>query len=292
MPLTAYLASLPDGAAFTSPTNACYQVDEGVTISHPLIVNGGTWEDMTDTGTGPHQPYRPIIEVREGNDVTLENLTVQGANTTHGFKSGRVGEAGIKILSSSHVTITNVRAYNTFGDGLEMVADFGRKWELGGPVKTPDSDITVNGFISFLSGRCGMTPAEVIDSTFTNVLLDKSATRSIDLESDLRGQGAGWLLFNNVIATRGINMVEYLDGPISFLHTAMAGRFFLTESQGQPVTYTDGSFLCERRAPGGCVTVKVGALELSGTTLSYRPGNQPVTEVGLLAFPGAQITGF
>jgi len=287
--LTAYLAALPSGSVFTSPAGACYQVDEGITISHPLTINGGTWKDMTDTGTGPNQGYRPIIALREADNSALENLTVEGVNTTRGFKGGRVGEAGVKVYSSSHVTITNVTATDTFGDGLEMVADSGRNWKLGGPVKTPDSDIRVDGFTSMLSGRCGMTPAEVVDSTFDHIYLYQSATRSIDFESDIAGQGAGSDHFNNVVASHGINMVETLKGPITFDHTAMTGRFFLTESQGQAVTYENGSFLCERRAPGSCVEVKVGALTVTNTTLSYLAGHQPVTEVGYQADPGAQV---
>ena len=107
------------------PYRACYQVDEGITITHPLVINGGTFKDLTDSGTGKHQGYHPIIEVREGDDVTLENLTVEGEHTSKGFTGGKVGEAGIKVLPSSDVTITNVIAEYTFGDGLELVADSG-----------------------------------------------------------------------------------------------------------------------------------------------------------------------
>ncbi len=290
-PLTAYLASLPDGAVFSSPTGACYQVDEGITITHPLVINGGTFKDLTDSGTGKHQGYHPIIEVREGDDVTLENLTVEGEHTSKGFTGGKVGEAGIKVLSSSDVTITNVIAEYTFGDGLELVADFGRNWSLGGPVKTPDSHITVNGFISYLSGRTGITPAEVVDSTFTDVYLYLNATRSIDFESDIPLQGAGNDTFNHVVANHGINMIEHLSGPITFNHTAMSGRFVLAESTGEPVAYNNGSLTCNRRAPGACVTVKVGELDLSNTPLYYNPGTLPVTEAGYATDPGAKIFG-
>jgi outer membrane biosynthesis protein TonB len=287
--LTAYLAALPDGSAFTSPTGACYQVDNGIVISHSLTIDGGTFKDMNDTGTGRHQNYRPIIALREADNVTLENLTVEGANTTHGFKAPRVGQAGVKIFSSSHVNITNVTATDTFGDGLEMVADFGRNWSLGGPLGTPDSDITVNGFSSLRSGRVGLTPAEVVDSTFSNIYLYQSATRSIDFESDIKGQGSGNDVFNNVVASHGINMVEALKGPITFDHTANNGRFYLTEAQNQNVTYENGSFECNRHAPGSCVNVKVGALNVINTTLGYRPGTEHITEVGYHAYPGAQV---
>jgi hypothetical protein len=290
-PLTAYLASLPDGAVFSSPNGACYQVDEGITITHPLVVTGGTFKDLSDSGTGKHLNYHPIIEVREGDNVTLENLTVEGADPSKGFRGGKVGEAGIKVFSSSHVTITNVLAVATFGDGLELVADFGRRWSLGGPVKTPDTDITVNGFTSYLSGRTGITPAEVVDSTFTNIYLYANATRSIDFESDIPLQGAGNDTFTNVVASHGINMIEHLSGPITFNHTVMTGRFALQESTGEPVAFSNGSFTCERMAPGACVTVKVGELDLSNTPLYYLSGSSKISEPGYATGPGAQILG-
>jgi hypothetical protein len=290
-PLTAYLAALPDGAVFSSPSGACYQVDEGITITHPLVITGGTFKDLTDSGTGKHLNYHPIIEVREGDNVTLENLTVEGEHTTKGFAGGKVGEAGIKVFSSSDVTITNVLAEDTFGDGLELVADFGRKWSLGGPVKTPDSDITVNGFTSYLSGRTGITPAEVVDSTFTNIWLYANATRSIDFESDVPLQGAGNDSFNNVVASHGINMIEHLSGPITFDHTIMTGRFALQESTGEPVAFSNGSFTCERMAPGACVTVKVGELDLSNTPLYYLSGTSKISEPGYATGPGGLIVG-
>jgi hypothetical protein len=287
--LTAYLQSLPPGSVFSSPSGACYQVDNGIVLYHSVTIDGGTFKDMTDTGTGRHQNYRPIIALREADNVTLENLTVEGANTTRGFKAPRVGQAGVKIFSSAHVNITNVTATDTYGDGLEMVADFGRNWSMGGPLGTPDSDITVNGFSSLLSGRVGLTPAEVVDSTFSNIYLYESATRSIDFESDIKNQGSGGDTFNNVVASHGINMVEALKGPITFNHVAMTGRFFLTEAQSQDVTYENGSFMCDRHAPGSCVNVKVGALNVTGTTLSYIPGSAHITELGYHAYPGAQV---
>jgi hypothetical protein len=290
-PLTAYLASLPDGAVFSSPMGACYQVDEGITITHPLVITGGTFKDLTDSGTGKHLGYHPIIAVREADGVTLENLTVEGEHTSKGFGGGKDGEAGIKVYSSSDVTITNVLAEDTFGDGLELVADFGRNWSLGGPVKTPDSDITVNEFISYLSGRTGITPAEVVNSTFTNVYLYLNATRSIDFESDVPLHGSGNLTFNNVVAWHGINMIEALSGPITFDHTAMGGRFVLAESTGEPVSYSNGSFTCERMAPGACVTVKVGELDLSNTPLYYVSGTSKISEPGYAAWPGGKIVG-
>jgi hypothetical protein len=276
---------------FSSPNGACYQVDEGITITHPLVITGGTFKDLSDSGTGKHLNYHPIIEVREGDNVTLENLTVEGEHTTKGFAGGKVGEAGIKVFSSSDVTITNVLAEYTFGDGLELVADFGRNWGLGGPVKTPDSDITVNGFTSYLSGRTGITPAEVVDSTFTNIWLYLNATRSIDFESDVPGQGAGNDSFNNVVASHGINMIEHLSGPITFDHTTMTGRFALQESSGEPVSFNNGSFTCERMAPGACVTVKVGELDLSNTPLYYIPGTSKISEPGYATGPGGLIVG-
>ena len=129
----------------------------------------------------------------------------------------------------------------------------------------------------------------MVDSTFSNIYLYQSATRSIDFESDIKNQGSGNDTFNNVVASHGINMVEALKGPITFDHTAMNGRFYLTESQGQDVTYENGSFECNRHAPGSCVNVRVGALNVTNTTLSYRPGTERVTEIGYHSYPGAQV---
>src|ERR1700694_2299402 len=85
--LNAYLAGLPDGAVVEAPTGACYQVDEGVTITHPLTLIGGTYQDNSagTVGGGKHQGLAAIILGKDTHDVALDNLTVQGVHTTHGY---------------------------------------------------------------------------------------------------------------------------------------------------------------------------------------------------------------
>ena len=257
--LTAYLASLPSRSVFTSPPGACYLVNEGVQITHPVSLDGGTFRDDSTTHPAANLgELRPVIRIFDTTGVTLSNLTAVGANTVGAFHSSLVTEAGVKIVSSSHVTITNVTTVNTFGDGLELVAD------LTNHITTPVTGLLVNGFTTVNAGRQGITLAEVNGATFDNVQIISPADSGFDFESDLPKLGSGNVTVTGCTYQHGVNMVELLTGPVSF-HNCTGTSFVTLGSpeSPQPVTFTGGSLACFEADPHPCITQRGGNLTFS-----------------------------
>jgi hypothetical protein len=278
-------SSLPDDT-WTSPPGACYLVNEGTLIpAAGLIVNGGEFRDDSDTG-----PLAPIIRVNETDDIMLENLTLVGGHTSSSLDSSLVGEAGIEVRSSTGVTIDNVAATNTYGDGLDVTCDPGHR------NYTPSS-VTVNGFMSTNAGRDGITVAAADDdSTFSNITLTHSATDGIDFESDLSGVGSGDVTFNTVTLDDKLNMVEALTGPVAFNNMTFDGatRSLINATIGQPITFYQTSFLCERNSPVSCLTFNAGGsgggpVYVQNSSLQYIAGKQPVQELAYAATGGVSV---
>ncbi len=97
----------------------CYNVRDGLTISVPVTVENATFYDPRSRP--PHKgSVHPIIRIKDTSEVRLSSLTLVGTNTTGDYHADMVAEAGIDILSSDSVTITNVTTTNTFGDGLSL----------------------------------------------------------------------------------------------------------------------------------------------------------------------------
>lgn len=276
----AQIAALQPGQTFTG--SGCYDVSASITPPSGTTVNGGTYTDPATTGT----VLFPIFSVRRVSDVTIENVTVQGEHVK-GLAPKLVGEAGIKVWSSDNVTLANDTAVNTFGDGLELVADVDKKDD------TPVTNLVVSNFTATSPGRCGITLAEVSMATFTTTSISAPATYGLCFEPNEKNAGSGNVSFDGLqMAGRGIAFYEPLSGPVSFSNAHVSGKLILAKLGGL-VSFDNGSsFTCERRAPGACVTVESGTLTLApDTTFGYVAGNSKADQPFTLAEGTGVIVG-
>ena len=78
-----WLRSLPPNTTVVAPPGACYLVDGGMTFvgAQGLTISGGTWEDETVpvAGASPDD-MGATFWLKGGSNITLENLTIAGAN--------------------------------------------------------------------------------------------------------------------------------------------------------------------------------------------------------------------
>lgn len=285
--LSAYLDAMPPGSVFSSPPSACYLVNEGLTITHSLTLIGGVFDDESSvrTPSGPGR-HRPIIQILDASYVTVSDITVVGANAEGNFNPLLVDLAGVKVLSSSHVTLNNIKVMNTFGDGLELVAD------LGHQIYTADRYLTVNGFTTRNAGRQGITFAAVKNATLTNVHVYSPAADGFDFESDVQGQGSGNVAITDCSFQHGLNVVESLMGPVSLTRCTGASWVAVQGSPfNQPVTFTDSSLKCENRAPIPCISVRGATVTFNRMTVSrHRLYNEVMTEPAWYVSRGGHLT--
>lgn len=276
--LNAYVASLPHSTTITSPSSACFLVNEGVLISNGVSLNGGTFKDASTakpTGNCGYCGFHPIIKIKDTSNVTLENIHVVGANTSGMYHSSLVGEAGIDVLSSDHVTITHVTTADTFGDGITLWANLPK-------VKTPTTNTTVSYVTVTAAGRQGISPADVSHATFDHVTIDHTGEGNAwDFESDIKGIGTGNMSVTHSSWVGGTNIIDFLTGPVTFTDDTGQGHISLGSlNSQQPVTFTRGSYLLPANDPGtppAGITQDGGVLTFTDVKFGRVKVNKPTT---------------
>ena len=288
--LNAALAQLPAGSTFAAPAGACYLVNTGIQINQPVTISGGTFRDDSTslpTGNCGYCGFHPIIRVKNTSHVTLENLAAVGANTTGAFRSSLVGEAGIDVLSSAHITIENVQTLNTFGDGITL-------WASLPANKTPTTDVIVKNVTITGAGRQGITPADVYGASFDNVTINRTGEgNAFDMESDLPGIGTGNMTVTNSTWTGAVNIIDYLTGPITFANNTGQGHVTLGSlHSNQPVVFRNSVQLLPAQDPGtpaAGITMNGGNLTFSHVTLGRKATLRPVTGPAWLVQNGGTL---
>lgn len=215
------------GGTFTG-TGCTFSVPSGIEITKPITINGGTYVESNVA-----RPVPPIFQVSLTHNVTLENLNIIGSEPlTGGYHPTLVTQEGMDILASDHVSILNVTTTNTYGDGLTI---------FGIPGHGGTTNLTVDGLTVTNAGRQGITPAALKHATFNNTHVRSSADSSWDWESDIPGVGAGYVTVSNSSWAKNQNMIEHLDGPISFVNCTMGKAGMNVQNDGTfPVTFTGG----------------------------------------------------
>lgn len=247
----------------------------GILITKSVTINGGTYDDPSNFN--PHfSPggLKPIIRIKDTAEVTIENVVLNGVNPG-GFHRDLVGEAGIDVLSSDHVSITNVSINNTFGDGMTLFANIPKD-------KSPTTNLTVDGVTITNAGRQGLTIADVMGGTISNVDVVSSASMGWDFESDIGNVGSGYLTINNPVSRGGMRFIESLHGPIT-VNNCTCSRHVTDWSgaaaSGEPITFNGGSIPLARSdngmPPGGIFVAGPGHLVFNHVALGLEPGTSP-----------------
>jgi hypothetical protein len=283
-PLQTYLDALPAGAVFRSSATACYEVTNGIVLNKPISIIGGTFYDPS-TARPPVGGLKPIILIQDTSNVTISGVSVLGANATGDFHDLLVGEAGVKLESARNVTLTGVTAKNTFGDGLELVADLSHR------ISTPVSGLTVDGYTTVDAGRQGVTIAEVSGATLNHVNVVNPADSGFDFESDIPGLGAGNVTITNCTDDHGFNFVETLTGPITISGCTGFHHLHLSNTKSPGHVYVVGGLMiCKRTAVEPCITQTGGWLTFTGVTVQRLGEAKTITGPMWLVTSGGQLS--
>ena len=265
------IAALPPGGVFDG--SGCY-VTNGILITKPVTINGGTYHDPVNQNTG-RGTVLPIIRVKNTDDVTIENVSLDGTNRKGNYHESLVGQAGLDILSSSHITLLNVTTKNTYGDGATLFSQFGAD-------SSPVTNLYVDGLTIKNAGRQAVTMGYVKDSTLNNVNLVSSAQSGWDFESDLPKVGSGNVTINNSKDLKGVHIIEALQGPITFNNCVSEQHVHLigaAAASGQTVTFNGGSIELARNTATGD---NVAGIVVAG------PGRMVINHVNVTRTSGSE----
>jgi chitodextrinase len=287
---SATIEALKSGAVWNG-NNKCYTTPQGINLTKPVTLENATFIDtLTSSPNGPNTfGLDPIIQVYEDNNVTLTNLTLRGEHVNPGYSHRLVGEEGLKILSSSNVTVNNVNTINTFGDGLYLN-------DVNPSDRSPDSNVVVNGMSITNTGRAGVTVAYADGCTLNNIDVVSAADNGWDFESDIPAVGPGYITINNATGLGRIQLIAALNGPITYNNANIGGTIVLENeaaSSGEQVTFNNGSILQPREVhgtPPGAITVEgAGNLTFNNVSFGRYPGALAINGLAWVARDGAHI---
>ncbi len=178
--LEAWIERTPDNTTLRFGRRACYRIDETIVITrrHRLLFdgNGATLRAFTG-GTRT----RAQLYVSEGSDITVQNLTLRGANPDAGAHKGAYvpaleGQAGFWISGAARVHLDGIAVFDTYGDFVYIGSAHGR----------PSADIAVERSRFSRSGRQGITVTSGINIAIADNVIAEAARSLIDLEANTR----------------------------------------------------------------------------------------------------------
>ncbi len=244
---SATIAALPAGGTFAG--SGCYLVPNGLLLTKPVTIDGGTYVDPSTT-IPTRGAFQPVILVNSTSDVTLEHLGVVGGNPSGAFVRKLVGQAGIELKNTARVTIRDATVQGTFGDGLEL-------WANAPGNMSPNTDLVVDGLTVTAAGRNGISPSDVSGATLSNVNVVSWGLTSIDFESDISGVGAGNVTISDS-AWGGTFIQEAITGPLSFVRCTLTTKVQVTSRTpvGYPITFSGGSLAIGPKAKNIGIVVR------------------------------------
>jgi hypothetical protein len=199
--LLTWIASVPDGTPPSPNTvqfapNGCYQVNYPFRISgrNNLILdgNGATVRRFVDGLLAAQYPHGyKHFEWDLSTNITVENLHIQGTNTTpdnmagecdpagYGgwYSAGNEFESGFGFDQISGLLVTNVTTDATWGDGIT----------LGGEGVDNFQNVVVSNSTFDRDGRQGITIATASNVLLDNVQILHSHASGIDFEDNAPG---------------------------------------------------------------------------------------------------------
>ena len=282
----ATIAGLPSGGTFTGTGN-CYTT-HGITITKPVTINGGKFYDP-DNSVPPQTTHganqlAPIIKIVGTNHVTIENVHLFGADYDGTYHAPLVNNAGVDVLDSSAITLTNVRTTDTFGDGLEL-------WTANPSTGHGDSYVHVDHFTAVNAGRVGFSILWA-----QHVTMDHVYGKSFSFETDSPPQiASGDVGISNCSFVSMINIPNAIDGPISFDHctgSAMIGIILTNTGPLYPVTISDSQIAQAANyagTPPAGIYVRSGMLNLLNDTFTRLPAPK-TTGLAYLIAGGSELT--
>ena len=170
--LTSWIASVPNGSTLSFAVGGCYRIDGTIFVqSRTSLVfegNGATFRAVLEAGNGRHHWY-----LDHGSNLTLRNMTIQGADPTPGtFETAQEHQHGVNVWRTQGARLENLTIRNVHGDFVYVGHHNG----------TPARDVLVLGGHFSGAGRQGVAVVNGERITVDGTYLEKVGNSVFDLE--------------------------------------------------------------------------------------------------------------
>ncbi len=312
-----WLQKLPAGTTVGVPPGACYLINEGLQLVglQGLTVSGGTWEDETTPppGTSPKVNNAEFWLVG-GSDITLENMTITGANPGGYYEPGAF-MAGIRSDGVLGLNIENVLIAHTYGDGIELNALRGAQ-DDSGTILNATKRVTISNVHIDGPGRQGITLDSVDHALISSVRLDHVGQNVFDVEADQGNEGAANVTIDGCTAGQGNHGLFFANGGAGgaywtrnitvencTMEAIQNGDAVLVQTPPEfstprgPFTFTNDTLRCGASVYVACVQVSGGDVSVNGSTVECPPSTiheavYNAYQSSAVSFGGDDVTGY
>lgn len=277
-----WVNSVPDNSTLVFPANACYRIDNRVTIAnrHDLTFEGNntTFKAFTDgselcSATNPDcsaMRTRCQWVITGGSNITMRDMIVRGANPNAGlsdaaYDANREAQNAYTVGAGANgVLLDHVQAYDVYGDFVYLA---------GRP-----NNVTVRNSTFARDGRQGWTVASATNVLFDHNSVTDTRRSTIDMEPNIGSDPISNVTFSNndfgpgrfaVLSNNG-GAPNQIDG-VSFLFNHLHNR---------PLNIWAGS------------DARIGKnYKVIGNTVDGDPSNSEVSQSGYGALQFYRING-
>ncbi len=312
-----WFQKLPAGTTVAVPPGACYLINEGMQLvgSQGLTVSGGTWEDETTPQIGTAAKVNNAeFWLVGGSDITLENMTITGANPGGYYEAGAF-MAGIRSDGVLGLNVENVMIDHTYGDGIELNALRGAQ-DDSGTILNATKHVTISNVRIDGPGRQGITLASVNHAVISSVRLDHVGLNVFDVEADQGNEGAANVTIDGCTAGHGNDGLFFANGGAGggyqtrnitvencTMEAVQNGDAVLIQTPAGfptprgPFTFTNDTLRCGASVYVACVQVTGGDVSVNGSTVECPPSTiheavYNAYQSSAVSFGGDYVTGY
>jgi hypothetical protein len=297
--LQAWLATLPADTLVRPPAGACYRVDRGITLAfrQGLTIDGGRWENtITQRTYAGRGRGRATFNVLGGSHVTLEDLTIVGANPG-GYHPALAFEAGIDLQGTADAVVRNLAVDHVYGDGITLDPLRGSADHMSGTILAPVSGLDVDTVDITGSGRQGIALVSVDGATIDDVALTNVGQDTFDVEADQANEGATDVTIDGCTSSTWNGGAFFADGGAGngpstghitvencrMLHPQGGDAVMVKDSGSSPVprgpiTFSDDTLWCGASVYVGCFQLDRADVTVTGSLVEY-PKHNSIREV-------------
>ena len=177
----AWLDRVPDGSTVLFGKGRCYGQDETITLTdrNRLVIDGQGSEFRALTLGGSH---RANWRFRRGSNLTVRNMAVRGSNPEGRYDHAIEWQHGYAVEGVQGMTLANVKARGTWGDGVDLWHGDSLPWCDGASTAR---DVLITGAMLERIGRQGVAIEDAERVTLRDSTIGPVAWANVDIETNI-----------------------------------------------------------------------------------------------------------
>ena len=220
--LQAVLDTVPDGGCLRFRPNGRYRHNGTLTITgrNDLTIEGNGAVLFTNRPgrlpAGAANTKRPHVKVIAGQNITIDDLSIDGPNSSGAYHEIYESEHGFDVKGAIGLTIRNSSVRQVYGDFV-YVDD--QEWPIHTGVRVPTTDLLVTGNSFRVAGRHGLgVSGNAVGVRFEGNSVNRVFRSAIDFEMHLDRAVSQFSIVGNTFRGFRHNWIAAGEGAVTDLY--------------------------------------------------------------------------